>query len=633
MTEVNDKFSYSLVKNEQGAFAVRSVVRSFDLDHVTDKDIVSFYKTFSQHASFDTGLLPLTGTGVLAIRSAGNHTQIVAQHAPGLYHINWGAYEGDSKATTYYLAQPYRVVIGDFDCGNLLGARMFYSPYPITSPDNILYHVNLPNVNCKGYRGNGVGWVCLYQNDDWSSLPFNEKVLRFIERCSGVETYNDNNMSETDGPRFYASYNKLEYLWDPAEWQDRSVRHGYEWTLDDQLWIPVQVKGIDDQQGHHENGQYLTLAMAMLGNYRAYYNDNNVPKLYNVVSRPDLELSSTQIADIFKRSFSLSPSIARHQTRDNPYQFTIESRQKTGSDVLLPIFNENESDSSFVCSCCEEAYSDHEPIPTAYNTLICELCAQENYCYIASTNKYYDTNDDSVCYSQEQECYYHITHDSVFVCENCSDAYGVSGVSPESSQKLNQHMYTNSKYGVICESCFYQFLPMDSDELVNCNFCSKPLINDQDYQPFDYHYKTSNWNVSTLSSAPMGTFDEEGNYTPAGNPDSFNVQDSYICHTCLPNFVLCPCGFLKQKEDVTAFPHQTTISDDSGDLYTVQQCCMSCIGNIHLVVQEDGSQELAADYVPISQSVFDQVINFKLYQQMHLPYVVNNKPINLFTEI
>jgi len=60
---------------------------------------------------------------------------------------------------------------------------------------------------------------------------------------------------------------------------------------------------------------------------------------------------------------------------------------------------------------------------------------------------------------------------------------------------------------------------------------------------------------------------------------------------------------------------------------------MSCIGNIHLVVQEDGSQELAADYVPISQSVFDQVINFKLYQQMHLPYVVNNKPINLFTEI
>jgi hypothetical protein len=156
MSSTNN-INYSIT-NQDGALVMRSTVKSFNLDHVTDKDIVSFYRNFSSYAMFDTGLMPLSGTGVLAIRSAGNHTQITFQHEPQINHINWGANEGDRDAVTYTVAQPYRIWIGDLVDGNLYGARMFYSPYPITSPDQQLYHLNLPNTNCKGYRGNGVGW-------------------------------------------------------------------------------------------------------------------------------------------------------------------------------------------------------------------------------------------------------------------------------------------------------------------------------------------------------------------------------------------------------------------------------------------------------------------------------------------
>ena len=126
---MTNNIKYSIEKQD-GNILVRSTVKSFNLDHVTDKDITSYYRNVSNQALFDTGLLPLNGTGTLAIRSAGRHTQIAFQHAPALAYINWGANEGDPKAKAYLLAQPYRIWIADLLDGNLYGARMFYSPYP-----------------------------------------------------------------------------------------------------------------------------------------------------------------------------------------------------------------------------------------------------------------------------------------------------------------------------------------------------------------------------------------------------------------------------------------------------------------------------------------------------------------------
>lgn len=104
---------YKFVQNQEGVLAFQSTIDSFGIQNVTEKDISSFYVNFSSSAFLDTGLLPVDGTGLLAYRKADNHEQIVYQIKPGFYHINWGAHEGDSNARTYYVAQPYRVVIAD----------------------------------------------------------------------------------------------------------------------------------------------------------------------------------------------------------------------------------------------------------------------------------------------------------------------------------------------------------------------------------------------------------------------------------------------------------------------------------------------------------------------------------------
>ena len=303
---MNSKADYTFVQ-ENDSIVFRSKVKSFDLDHVTDKDLSSFYFSFSKYATMDTGLLPLDGTGLLGIRKAGDHTQVIYQHKPGTYYVNWGQYERDVNAKKYYLAQPYRIIIVDFINDNLLGARTFYSPIPATHPDIPLYHVNLPNINCRGYRGNAVGWICLYHNEDWSNLPFNERLVKAIDRCSGTEAYNDGNMSETDGPGFYRDHHRdnsdYQYLWNPQEWERKTSQEGFLWTLDEDVWIPVHVDSIDSQSQHNPQGEVLTLKMAIFGNYKAYYDDQYIPKPINAIQRNEFNNGIKLITSWFTRAF------------------------------------------------------------------------------------------------------------------------------------------------------------------------------------------------------------------------------------------------------------------------------------------------------------------------------------------
>jgi len=292
----------------------------------------------------DTGLLPLDGTGLLAIRKAGDHTQVVYQHKPGIYYVNWGVYEKDIDAKKYYLAQPYRIVIIDFLNDNLLGARTFYSTVPVTHPDIPLYHVNLPNINCRGYRGNAVGWICLYHNEDWSSLPFNERLMKAIDRCSGTEAYNDSNMSETDGPRFYSTYYKnnlnYEYLWNPLLWEKKTCQAGYDWTLDQNIWIPVLVDSVDSQSCHNSNGEQLTLKMAIFGNYQAYYSDKYIPKPINAIERNEFSSGVKLITNWFTRAFVTAKTT---YTGLDIFSDSLKVRQQNTQDVYT-IEPESESD-------------------------------------------------------------------------------------------------------------------------------------------------------------------------------------------------------------------------------------------------------------------------------------------------
>lgn len=583
---MTDTFNYSFVKNEEGNFSLRSTVKSFNLDHVTDKDIVSFYHSFSSYASFDTGLLPLNGTGVLAIRTAGPHAQIVTQHAPGLYHINWGAHEGDKHAKAYYVAQPYRIVIGDFENGNLLGARMFYSPYPITNPAQQLYHVNLPNINCRGYRGNGVGWICLYLREDWSSLPFNEKVSRFIERCSGVETYNDANMSETDGPRFYERNSKPSYLSSPVLWQEKSEQEGFEWTLDPDLWIPIKVKGIDDQGSHDPNGEPLTLAMAMLGNYQAYYTDTNIPKMYNVISRSDLSLSNTNIAEFIKKSFATAPAIHQHSKKDNPYSFTVEHREENGSAVLnIPnLFSQDEDEDQVTCDDCSSIYHINSMTLTSYDYHVCEDCLSNNYTFIEHLEAWYSYNDDSVTWSEIDQIHYHEDYDTITHCSDCTEYFGTIGNTPQSIKKQKARVYLNQNSEEICSDCLDATISPDpfgeepNLSFTHCYSCAKKVIDDIGWSAVYPTFSALIYDTTTENMVPgKATF----------------------CHDCAKDNYVCPCGLIKPSTETLLQCTPTTFDIDDKTV-TVSSCCQTCFGN---ATEENG--QIVIKYQPFNKELTD----------------------------
>lgn len=251
------------------------------------RSLAGFWQAMERFGYTDTGLLPVDGSGILRIQRAAGHEQFSYQVGPGIYSIYWGARERDPNAKMFRLAQPYRVVIADFHNGALVGARHFYSPVPVTWLDAPLYHVNLPNTNCKGYRsGVGVGWACLYHRGDvdaMSKMTEAERLRYVIERMSGTEAYNDGNMHETDGPRFYAEQGKEEFLVDPKAWEAKSATDGYEWILDENLLCPILVTSAQEQTKHVVGGVPLTFGMATEGTYKAYYQDEHPVKPFNIV--------------------------------------------------------------------------------------------------------------------------------------------------------------------------------------------------------------------------------------------------------------------------------------------------------------------------------------------------------------
>ncbi|HJS83771.1 MAG TPA: hypothetical protein VJ742_13160 [Nitrososphaera sp.] len=260
-------------------------VKGLDQPQVDRRDLVDFLIKMANTAVFQTGLLP---HGVRMIRQAGDHMQLLVEQPPAVNLIIWGQRERDVNAKTYALAQPYRFIVADFVDGSLLGARMYYSPEPLNSIDQPLYHANIPNLNCRGYGGNSVGWLCLYHGEDYSGKDIAYKAFRAAQRCSGQEAYNNANMSQTDGTRFYQDRKPQNpELWDPVKWEKKSEAEGFEWTLQKDLWIAIKVPSVDNQEHHDDNGVQLTVEMAMTGFVLSYYSgrDPEPAKLANRVWR------------------------------------------------------------------------------------------------------------------------------------------------------------------------------------------------------------------------------------------------------------------------------------------------------------------------------------------------------------
>lgn len=472
-----------------------SVSREVNLGNIQQNESrnpVSFFETLSELALVDTGLLPLSGTGVLAIRQALNHTQIVFQHAPDLVYVNWGAYERDVKAKTYYLAQPWRIVIGDILDGNLLGARTFYSPVPIQTADQILYHVNLPNINCKGYRGNGVGWICLYHKHDWTKLTLSEKIRALVERASGVETYNDANMSSTDGPRFYQAHGKPDYTYNPEVWQKKSLDEGYEWTLDDTLWIPIKVKGIDNQGQHDNNGVPFTLEMAMLGRYQAYYSDKYYPKPVNGFIRADEETPSpntifTHINNAFTKS-----SQAGSKADSTGITPEVKKPKVTLPEGFSPQVEATPVVPTVFCVCCGESIPQGAAQNNVTEGIACQECMTAECflsCVACGLKHHYENIK---------------TFEEKLYCGNCKVIYNCANCGA-----------THETYDAIVEGSW-------------CTSCATAGMCDNCHAKF---------NTANLKGLDIK------------NPVDKSDMHISLCLDCFEDSVTCGCGYLKNEGD------------------------------------------------------------------------------------
>lgn len=287
-------------------------------------NIKDFFLNFSSQAAIDTEIMPVSGTGLLALRQLGKYRQIVFQIETGVTTVVWGKHERDSQAISYEVASPYRVIIADIFDGDLLGARMFYSPKPISSPTDPLYNINLPNVNCRGYgTNNAVGWLCLYLRESWKELTLVQQILAINERAGGGEAYNDRNMDETDGTRYYMQYREdRPEFYEPDRWEAKTKSDGIDWVNDVDLLLPVYVKNENNQHKNfatiNKDGVYepemvpdhkdpqtnnwvnkpamvLTIDMAMRGSYSAYYTDDERVKPINVFTNPEPDGSAKPI--------------------------------------------------------------------------------------------------------------------------------------------------------------------------------------------------------------------------------------------------------------------------------------------------------------------------------------------------
>lgn len=300
---------------------------------LTTMPLDEFVGTVAQHHKYESGLLP---PGVVSIRRQGPRSQYVLQTPPGLYNLIWGEFEGQSTASVYRVAMPYRVIFAEFNGAAFVGARMFYAMKRIDSYDDVLYHLNLPNVNCRGYNETSVGWVCLYQRDTSDCVTDAQRIAYVAMRCSGDEAYNDSNMEETDGTRFYEQFRpEYQYLYSPQLWEARSERYGWEWTLENpDQWIPVRVTSRDEQDHHDDDGELLTVGAVLFGKSSYYYSDtievspfndpdyidthgfNNILQSLHVNgTRTMLDQPSTkEIIHVPRRNTSLTGSAAVHPT-------------------------------------------------------------------------------------------------------------------------------------------------------------------------------------------------------------------------------------------------------------------------------------------------------------------------------
>lgn len=323
-----------------------------------ETDLVEILRAVDANSWFETGLIPASRSGLVSYRKAAGYEQFVYQIEPGIYPVRWGEVENDYNAQSFMLAHPWRIVIGDFFNGNLLGVRHFYALNPISWWGEQLYAINLPNTNTRGYRGTSIGWVCLYHHDDTSSFTPGQKIDYMLHREAGLsEPYNNANMSSTDGPRFYQSHHAPAYMVSPVQWAAKTKSEGFEWILNEDLLIPLRVALGDHAQSYDPNAPFYTLERAMFEPYSAYYHDTEYDKPFNVLHRQGYVKDQMPFVN---RLFN-APVLKQAP------KVEVLSPEAILAKPISPIYTDKAKSYTkigWVCECCENKYSytDQEPV-------------------------------------------------------------------------------------------------------------------------------------------------------------------------------------------------------------------------------------------------------------------------------
>jgi len=369
-----------------------------------------FLNSLAKRGNSDSGILP---PGLLSIRTGGDFTQLAVQIPPDIHTVCWGDSEGGGHKI-YQLAMPWCVIVGVFRQDQILGARIFYSPRQVTHLRDPLYHANVPNLNCMGYNNNvAVGWLCLYLNgNNFSTLS--DKARLLVDRAMGGEPFNNGNMYHTDGTRVYYSVfkdKKKTFLWDPEKWQEKSDDQGVEWTLDPDLWIPVLVKGLDDQTKHDPKGIPLTLGMALYGKGKFYYRDD-YPKPYDGAARDRDATPEENKAQWESLGLSLVEAAAAKPLPVLPDEQLLigtepehitKWRGVTWNMTWEPgTINEDGDDEDYDglwCEWCESDGFDDGDGKDVGGTFCCNSCVEKYFTSCAECKELFDKSDN------EQRCY------------------------------------------------------------------------------------------------------------------------------------------------------------------------------------------------------------------------------------
>ena len=566
--------------------------------------IKDFFLNISSQAAIDTEIMPVSGTGLLALRQLGKYRQIVFQIDTGIATVVWGKHERDSQAASYKVASPYRIIIADIFDGDLLGARMFYSPKPISSPTDPLYNINLPNVNCRGYgSNNAVGWLCLYLKESWKELTIVQQILAINERAGGGEAYNDRNMDETDGTRYYKEYREdRPEFYEPEKWQEKTDTDGIDWVNDPDLLLPVYVKNenvqnknfIDLKKAKEENiycpesfpikdaetnswttyqAVVLTIDMAMRGSYSAYYTDDEHVKPINVFTNPEPDDSANPVnyRSIIERSIvmPLSYGIAARERPivKNDDQWSFGSSWTLGSIVKKS-------------SQIKESYEKIDFAPKKIGTCaftknpiyeLTEYVIVNNYGWVIK--EHFDDNPDlfvEIGYFNEE----HDNFNGIYHIDNTKEFL----VRDKNSEWYNQLIY-------IAKNQF---------DIIKCRNCGdEHVLHEQiiDSLGLTKHFFVSNekhFNAYCINCSDLGRCEYTGSFVPQQDLidiEAFDpIENKYVVYAIskvsLVNLDKCACD--KIIDDLTGY----------AELQGLGKVCTSCIN-----IVDNG----IVNYVPVNK--------------------------------